>query len=90
MVDPMYRHFHSPAMYQAMLETEYRRPSLQSGDAATRTVGRTSAIMERHIDTFHPEVGDRTVAWYDMCCEYCGFDVRAELHQLYPEYVKAN
>lgn len=91
MVDPLYHRSAPEELDYAVvtarltLELEYDRPSMHSEDPTTLGLGRTFAIMDRHIDTDHPEVRDGTVAWYDRCCEFCGFDVSVELRRLYPE-----
>lgn len=69
-----------------MLEVIYDRPSLHSGDQATRTIGRLTAIMEQHLQTIH-EADRRAsgmIEFYDSRCQLCGFDVGAELRRLYP------
>ncbi len=71
-----------------LLERDYDRPSLHHEDWATRTIGRTSAIMEQHIASRHAQqaAAGSSFAWSDLHCELCGYDVRAELFRLYPEY----
>lgn len=70
-----------------LLEQFYDRPSFHCGHVSCTIMGRMGAVMEQHQDAAHADMvaAGESFSWYDFRCELCGFDVRAELHRLYPE-----